>query len=109
MMNLLRAPINATAAGDNVIIPAQPGKVITVIQYTISPSAPLTAQWFSAPAGTALSGPLYLAAGVVCDATGPSSYQSLNGVLQTAPGEALVLNLSAPTVGGHIVYRISLA
>jgi len=107
MMNLFTAPINATAAGDNIIIPAQSGKVITVVQYTISPSAALTAQWFSG--AVPLSGPLYLASGVVCDATGTSSYQSLNGVFQTLPGEALILNLSAPTVGGHLVYRISLA
>jgi hypothetical protein len=107
MMNLKFLPINATAAGDNIVVPGEAGKIITVIQFMLSPSASLNVKWLSG--AVPLTGPLYLSSNAVVSATGPSSYQSLNGLFSTAPGDDLILNVSSPIVGGSLVYRISLA
>jgi hypothetical protein len=93
------AVIAASSSGDNTVVAAVASKKIRVISYTVVAITAVNAKWKSG-ASTDKSGLLY------CGATGgvANPYNPL-GLLETASGEALVLNLSAAVaVGGHLTY-----
>ena len=95
-LTLSNLPINANVAGINIIIPAQPGKVISVYRiYMISASTvnvtPMDGYF------NALSGPLTLGS-FVLDLSAVPWYV-------TAPGDPFVLGLSsAVQVSGGVYY-----
>lgn len=102
-----RVAVNASsdATAGNTLIAAVPGKRIGVLAACLIANGEVAATIYSGPAdtGTALSGPLPLAAngGFVINApTDPRL-----AWLLTAPGEALTLHLASPVaVGGWLVY-----
>lgn len=101
------AIINATSAGDNVIIPASayPNRRFMVLAYTFLTDANVTVTWKSG--STAISGPMpVLASGGVATTSNflAGGTGQPVGLMVTANGnEDLILNLSgAANVGGHI-------
>lgn len=102
-----RVAVNASsnAAAGNTLIAAVAGKRIGVLAACLIAAGDVVATFYSGPAntGTALTGPLNLAAngGFVINApTDPAT-----AWLMTAPGEALALHLaSAVAVGGWLIY-----
>lgn len=100
------AAISASSSGDNTIVAAVTGKKIRVQNYTILAAGAVSITWKSG--STAISGAMPLAAnGGMAPSAGTATATGLDGVLQTAGGEALVLNLSAAVaVGGHIRYEV---
>lgn len=101
------AKIDTATSGDNTIVAAIPNREIRVINYTTIASGDVAIRWKSG-ASTALSGAMALAAngGAAPSGTGQSPSGHI-GLFETAPGEALVLNLSAAVqVSGHLAYQI---
>ena len=100
------AAISATASGDNTIVAAVGTRKIRVLNYTVASAGTVTAKWKSG--STDLSGAMPLVASSVVSAAGGShNANGPEGVLETAGGEALILNLSgAVAVGGHIRYEV---
>jgi hypothetical protein len=95
-----RAKIDVASSGDNSIVSAVAGKKIRVISLFYLASGTVTAMWYSAAAGTALTGGLQHTA-----ATGVVLNQNEDGWFETVAGEALVLNLSAAiSVDGFLSY-----
>jgi hypothetical protein len=102
-----RIAVNAAsdAAAGNMLIAAVPGQRIGVLAACLIAAGDVAATFYSGPAdtGTALTGPLSLAAngGFVINApTDPTT-----AWLLTEPGEALTLHLaSAVAVGGWLIY-----
>ncbi len=94
------AIINASASGDNTIVAAVGGKKIRVLRYTAIARDVVTARWYSALAGIALSGPLdFSLKGGIAEPFCPV------GIYETAVGQPLVLNLSsAVLLGGYLTY-----
>lgn len=93
------APINATLSGDNTLVALVASTIIRLVSITLSASGQVNAK-FKSGAGTDISGLLYFdtRGGLV-------NPEASRGLLQTAAGEALVLNLSsAVTVGGFLSY-----
>lgn len=115
-----QAAISATAQGDTVVVPRVPGKRIRVVAYVLSFSGPVNALWTDDAGGAVLGGPIYGVAGtVVSTAPMPEArFHGPAGHLETSPGNALILNLSASTIpaadittqpvagsaGGHLSY-----
>jgi hypothetical protein len=101
------AVISTATSGDNTIVAAATnGRKIRVQEYLLVPSSAVTVTWKSG--STAISGAMDLAAKAPLEA-GVSGQTStgLDGVLQTAGGEALVLTLGgAVQVSGHIKYEV---
>jgi hypothetical protein len=101
----LRAIVNVSAAGDNVIIPAAnvpAGMCIRVLAWQLTGAGAVNAQWKSS-GGALLWGPLQIGvAGQGGDS--PSIVPGERGQFSTLKGEGLTLNLSAPvlTTGGVI-------
>lgn len=100
------ASIDTATSGDNTIVAAASGRKIRVIAYTAIASGDVSIRWKSA--STSLSGAMAVAAngGAAPSGAGesPSGYI---GLMETAPGEALILNLSAAIqVSGHITYQL---
>jgi hypothetical protein len=95
----LYAPINASSSGNTLQVSGKAGQRIAVKRYFLAAGGAVTATWKSS-GGTALSGPLTLAAagaGVI-DADD-------DALFATANGEGLTLNLSgAVAVGGYLVF-----
>ena len=92
------ASISASSSGDNAIVAAVTSKKIRVLSYVLTASAAVNAKWRSAT--TDKSGLLYLDA-----KGGVAAAENHGGLLETASGEALNLNLSsAVAVGGHVSY-----
>ena len=90
--------IDAATSGDNTIIAAVAGKKIRVLQYTLVCVAATDITWKSG--ATARSGVMSIASN-----SGISTPYSSDGLLETAVGEALNLNLSAANqTSGTIVY-----
>lgn len=90
-----RAVINEATLGDRTIVAAVSGKKLVVVNLVVEfTSGAVAVTWKSAT--TAISGVM------------PSSYQARDadaGILETAVGAALVLNLSAAAdVDGHLSY-----
>ena len=100
------AAISASASGDNTIVAAVAGQKIVLLSYLVIAAGDVSITWKSG-ASTSLSGAMALAAnGGAAPSAGPLTPAGVVGMLETAPGEALVLNLSAAVaVGGHITYR----
>jgi hypothetical protein len=95
------APINTAASGDTTIVAAQPGKRVFVFGYVLVASGAVTVQWKSG--ANALTGAMALAAngGLVVNGS-PDTM-----MLQTNPGEALILTLGgAVQASGHVMYGV---
>lgn len=103
-MGIKSAIITANTSGQTQIVAAVPGRRIRVVSYVLSFSGTVNAKFQSN--STDLTGSLYgVAAGVIPMATGESVIGGIQGQFETAPGEALNLNLSgAVAVGGHLKY-----
>lgn len=102
-------PIAASSSGDNELVAAQTGKRIRVIAYKLSFSGTVNAKFRSAT--TDLTGLIYGVAAKDSDAPHYSEAGLRNppGQFETAPGEALNLNLSGATaVGGYLVWEPAL-
>jgi len=100
------AAISANTAGDNTVVSAVTGKKIRVQSYTIAASDTVSLTWKSGT--TAISGAMPVAAnGALTVTAGAATATGLDGVLQTAGGDALVLALSGNiAVGGHLRYEV---
>lgn len=105
-MKIGYAKIDTAISGDNIIVPAISGKKIQVISLTIQSHFKINVVFKSNT--TALSGTMLLEE-KTCWSTSiaaPSTNMTMNAVMQTASGEALVLNLDAEKyVGGFLTYR----
>lgn len=92
------AAISASTSGDNTLVAAVTGKKIRVLNYVLVVASSVIARFESSAGGTALSGQMTLAAGV-------ASAYAPTGVLETAEGELLNLELGgAVQVSGHLSY-----
>jgi hypothetical protein len=93
-----RAIIAAASSGDNTILAAVAGKRFRVTSYVLVAAGAVSAKWRSAT--NDMSGAMALAAN-----GGVSADDAAAGVLETNPGEALVINLSgAVATAGHLTY-----
>jgi len=93
------AAISTAASGDNTIVAAVAGKKLRVVKYTIVTASGVSAK-FRTSSGADLSGAMALAAN-----SGVGGAYCPVGLLETAAGDALVLNLSgAVPVAGHLTY-----
>lgn len=102
---MLYGVINTASSGDTTIVPAIAGMRIRVVGYTALAAGAVVVTWKSD--STALSGPMTIGGSVgLSMAQNQSTDQSEFGIIQTAPGGALVLGLSAAVqVGGHLNYK----
>lgn len=93
------AAIDVATTGDNTIVAAVPAKKILVVSYDLVVASDVTLRWKSG-AATNKSGPKPFAA-----RGGQVKQFAPLGHVETALGEALVLNLSAAVaVGGELTY-----
>lgn len=93
------APIAASALGLNAIVPAVVGKKLRVLAYNFTSNGAVNAKWQSAT--TDKTGFKYMPAAGYGIEVGFCPV----GLLETAVGEALNLNLSAAVaVGGEVIY-----
>lgn len=101
---MLTAAVDTAAAGPTVIVAGKTNRRIRVLAYIVSSGFQNYVIWKSGT--TALSGQLHMAAGNSIAIHLGDLWQSGGlPVLQTAPGEDLVLYLDqAHAVGGHITY-----
>lgn len=97
------APIVASASGNTTVVAAVAGKAIRVLGYTLVSDAAVSVKF--AQAGTSnvdLTGVMALSAN---GGAAPNDGGGGWGLMQTAKGHALALNLSANAgVGGHLTY-----
>ncbi len=101
------AVIDASTSGDHTVVAAPPaGLKIRLQNYTLIAAGDVSVTWKSG--STEISGAMPLAAnGGLAPSAGAETGTGLDGVLQTAGGEALILNLSAAVaVGGHLKYEV---
>lgn len=95
-----RVTIAATTSGDATVVAAVPGKRIRVVGYALVAGAAVTVKWKSG--ANDITGSMALAANGGVSHPGDGAEP-----LETRPGEALILNLSAiATVGGHLTYEL---
>jgi len=93
------AKIDFASSGDNTIVAAVGGKKIRVLQYLFIVVVAQTITWKSG-ASTALSGVMSVDA-----LSGVNSPHCPLGLIETAVGEALVLNAGGSNqTSGHLVY-----
>ncbi len=93
------AAISAAASGDNTIVAAVAGKKLRVVKYTIVTSSGVSVT-FRTSSGADLTGAMALAAN-----SGVGGAYCPVGLLETAAGDGLLLNLSgAVPVAGHLTY-----
>jgi len=93
------AKIDVASVGDNTIVSGVTGKKIRVLQYALICAGAVTVT-FKSGTTTPITGDMSFAAN-----GGISTPYSPVGLIETAAGEDLVLNLSASTsVSGHLVY-----
>lgn len=101
-LTILFAPISGAAAGDNTIVASDATRKIKVLNYVIVADAPVSAKWKSG-AGTDLSGAMSLVAS--SGVSSPVGSPAQSWLLETAVGDALVINLSgAVGLRGHVSY-----
>ena len=102
---MLYGSINLSTLGDTTVVPAIAGYRVRVLGYVISAAGAVSVQFKSG--SNAISGPMSLVAGSnIATHPSASTEQSEMGVVQTNPGEAFVINLSAAVaVGGHVNYK----
>jgi hypothetical protein len=92
------AKIQASSSGDNAIVAGVSGKKIRVLNWAFSANGTVAVKWRSNT--TDVTGPRYLIQYASAGRSGGP-----NGVMETAAGEALNLNLSAAVaVGGELAY-----
>lgn len=92
------ARIQTTGVGDNNVLPPAMGR-LRVVSYTMIAHATVDVVWKSG--ARPLSGPMQLLAGDTLSVQGSID----EPLLETGPGEKLVLNLSAPVLlNGHLTY-----
>jgi len=106
-MSVKFSAVSASSSGDNTIVAASTGQKIVLLSYVVIAAGDVSIRWKSG-ASTNLSGAMALATnGGAAPSAGPLAPAGVVGLLETASGEALVLNLSAAVaVGGHITYRL---
>ena len=99
------AKIDISASGDSTIVAAVNGLKIRVITYVIASDINTKLKFKSA--STDLTGPMSVGAySNIFNGNTDLMPGGLIGVLETQPGEALILNSTvAAAVGGHIVYK----
>lgn len=105
---ILRAAINITAAGDNTIVAAVAGKLITVIGLLLM-NGVATAQSVTVKdgtGGTAQSGPMALSTSGAPLLLPDQGLGSFDYFQTSNPANNLVLNLSAATQVGGVVWYI---
>ena len=92
------AAISTSSSGDTTVVPAVTGRQIRVIKLSFVCAANVTVTWKSSVAG-AITGPeAYAANGGIAD-------YCPEGIMQTAQGEGLVINLNGNvSVGGKLTY-----
>lgn len=100
------AIINHNVSGDNTLIAAIPGKRIKVLQYTAG--CDQNADIYFKSGNTRITGPIFFAASTsISSSYGAGTPAGLVPLFETAPGEALVMNINgAKTIGGHITYIV---
>jgi len=92
------AKIEATGAGNTLIVPAVSGKRIRVIAYAVVAAQPTRITFRSGT--TDITGSMQMVEG------GGIAHAYDGGLFQTAPNQPLNINLSLDaTVGGYVVYR----
>lgn len=102
------AAINASASGDNEIVPAKTGMTIRVLAYFLVAAAEVVTTWKSG-ASTELSGPMTLIKGVPLAPTPAMPGTLRPALVETTAGEALNLGLGgAVQVSGHLEYEYRL-
>ena len=105
------AVVSISASGDNQIVAAVPNQKIVLLSYTVIAAGAVSITWKSIDFPSAsiypISGPMALAAnGGAAPSAGPLAPGAIVGLMETLPGQALCLGLSAAVaVGGHITYR----
>lgn len=101
------AVINASSSGDNTVVSAVPDHRIVVTTYAVVNNvATAQAVTFKSGSSTSLSGAMQLPQAIGGGLVAASGASDVS-LFQTAPGEALVANLSAATaVAGHVSYRL---
>ena len=94
------AALSASSLGDNVTVTGVAGKKIRVLKYTVLAGGTVAVKFRTSTGPTDLTGPMPLAAN-----SGVGGAFCPIGLFETAPGDSLLLNLSAATaVGGHLTY-----
>lgn len=97
----LFSPVAVSSSGDNTIVAKQAGQRIRVVSIFLSAANSVSVTFKSSAAG-AITGAMPMIAGTPLAGSFPG------GILQTAVGEDLVLNLSAGVaVGGSITYILT--
>lgn len=92
-----RKKISENASGDRTQVSAVGGQKVRLLSDTITVASAVTLIWKD-DTPTDLTGPLQLTAGIV-------EPFDRSGIVETAAGKALVLNLSASVqIGGHFKY-----
>jgi len=93
-------PIDFSGTGDNTVVAAVPGKKIKVLAFMVNAALVVAARFKSGPSNN-LTGAIALGVnGTMALATALPSW-----ILETAVGEALVLNLGAALqVNGFVAY-----
>ena len=101
---MLTAAVATAAAGPTVIVAGKANRRIRVLGYIVTSHLSNYIVWKSGT--TALSGQMHMAAGSNIALHLGDLWQSGGlPVLQTAPGEDLVIDLDvAQVVGGHVTY-----
>jgi hypothetical protein len=101
---MLTAAVDTAAAGPTVIVAGKTNRRIRVLAYIVTSHMSNYVVWKSGT--TALSGQMHMSAGNNIAIHLGDLWQSGGlPVLQTAPGEDLVLYLDqAQVVGGHVTY-----
>lgn len=99
------AKVDVSASGDSTVVAAVSGRKIRVLTYVLASDTNTKIKFKSDT--TDLTGPMALGAySNIFNGNTDLTPGGLIGVLETAPGEALVLNSTvAAAVGGHIVYK----
>jgi hypothetical protein len=99
------AKIDISASGDSTIVAAVDGLKIRVITYVVASDINTKLKFKSS--STDLTGPMSVGAySNIYNGNTDLMPGGLIGVLETQPGEALILNSTvAAAVGGHIVYK----
>ena len=95
--------INASTAGDTLVVPAVSGKRVRVLAYVLVSSGMVTVRWRSGSG----SGTTDLTGGMQLVTVGGVAAEYWGGLFETGVGEGLWLNLSSSvSVGGHITYEV---
>lgn len=102
---MIYAKVDVSTSGDSTIVAAVPERKIRVITYVLASDTNTKIKFKSE--STDLTGPMSLGAySNIFNGNTDLMPGGLIGVMETQPGEALILNSTvAAAVGGHIVYK----